>query len=126
MRSFKIPNRLCLFGCISGMGIGVVNEGLRGLPDKAIWCVAVVIVLFPLYMCGITGAGDVKLYAVIGAYLCKGVVLVIVLSFAAAALYGAVLVVQRLLLRRKLELTRIHMTVPIAAAMFIVMLGGMV
>ena len=61
----KIPNALVLIGCGYGtIRLLLLGEILRFIPG----IVSPVIVLFPLYKIGVLGAGDIKLFSVLGFY----------------------------------------------------------
>lgn len=70
-RRDKIPNALILTGLIFACGYqAVLNDmGLLYIGTIFIPTVLVLILLYPLYMLGILGAGDVKLYCMSAAFL---------------------------------------------------------
>ena len=68
-RQNRIPNWIIIFGLISGCfisymygGIGMLLEGLLGM-------VLPIVLLYPVFVIGGMGAGDLKLFAVVGSYL---------------------------------------------------------
>ena len=85
-RQNRIPNWIIIFGLISGCfisymygGIGMLLEGLLGI-------VLPIVLLYPVFVIGGMGAGDLKLFAVVGSYLgIKG----ITISFISAFIVGA-------------------------------------
>ena len=85
-RQNRIPNWIIVFGLISGCfisymygGIGMLLEGLLGM-------VLPIVLLYPVFVIGGMGAGDLKLFAVVGSYLgIKG----ITISFVSAFVVGA-------------------------------------
>lgn len=90
-RQNRIPNWIVVFGIISGCiisfihgGVGQVLEGLLGL-------VLPVIILYPVFMIGAIGAGDLKLFAVVGSYLgIKGITISFIIAFIVGAIISLV------------------------------------
>ncbi|GGN99418.1 A24 family peptidase [Saccharibacillus kuerlensis] len=68
IRTRKIPNPLNLLFAASGFLYQGAAHGLDGLLFALKGCAAGFIVLFILYLLGAVGAGDVKLFAGIGAW----------------------------------------------------------
>lgn len=79
VRARRIPNRLVCFGTLTGValntflpaGVGFFTEPLGGLgflPSLGGACVGLA-TLLPMYALGAMGAGDVKLMAMVGAFL---------------------------------------------------------
>lgn len=66
-RSSLIPNRLTLAGVLAGLIFHLFSGGLQGLVYSLAGLCAGFIVLLVLYGLGALGAGDVKLFAAIGA-----------------------------------------------------------
>lgn len=65
-RYYKIPNVCIASGMAVGLIMTYVSESWRGLAS-AIVCMAVIFVsLYPIYLLGGVGAGDVKLFMVAG------------------------------------------------------------
>lgn len=78
-KTFRIPNRLVAFGIAAGLLVNMVSPAVEGLSGSApnvfgLWsalqgmCVGFAILL-PFYFMRALGAGDVKLMAMIGAFL---------------------------------------------------------
>ena len=69
LRSNRISNRYLLV--IWGMGIGlkVVQDGIRGLLLGVILTLIPIVLLYFLYQMKALGAGDVKLFGAVGVYL---------------------------------------------------------
>ncbi|MFZ5639862.1 MAG: prepilin peptidase [Bacillota bacterium] len=97
LKSMIIPNRLVIFGIISGILLGFV----RGRPDwleMSLGCVAGggILLLVSFVSRGGMGMGDVKLGAVMGIYLgWPGVLTAIFLAAFAGAVTGVLLIVSR-------------------------------
>jgi prepilin peptidase CpaA len=79
VRSRRIPNRLVLAGIVAGLalqatvtpGAGLFSEpfGALGLLKSGAGMAVGLLMLLPMYALGAMGAGDVKLMAMIGAFL---------------------------------------------------------
>lgn len=106
-RSFRIPNRLVAFGIGAGIVVNMLAPVIAGLPGGALgaWRAAQgmgvgLAALLPFYCIRVLGAGDVKLMAMIGAFLGPGAVTIIIfMSF----LVGGLLSLAVALRRRKLK-----------------------
>lgn len=68
VKEYRIPNCLIVIGLISGFAFGVLHE--QGFfPYKSAIGIASAGILLPLWAGRILGAGDIKLFAVIGSFL---------------------------------------------------------
>lgn len=82
----RIPNWMIVFGVFSGCFISFIHGGLGMLLEGIIGMILPIVLLYPVFMIGGIGAGDLKLFAVAGSYLgIKG----IIFSFVIAFLIGA-------------------------------------
>ncbi len=82
----KIPNWTILFGIGSGLFHCFICNGISLLPDRVLGMIIPIILLYPVFAIGGLGAGDLKLFAVVGSHLgTKGVLI----SFCMAFLFGA-------------------------------------
>lgn len=111
-KTFRIPNRLNLLGFMTGVTYSLIKYGFREAGKSILWAAITIAALFVLFASGVLGAGDIKLYAALSTYVHMKIIYIIAVSFAAAALYGAALVIKRGggVLR---ERTRIHMSMPV-------------
>lgn len=111
-KTFRIPNRLNFLGFITGVIYSLIQYGFREAGKSILWAVITMAALFALYVSGVLGAGDIKLYAALSTFVHMKIIYIFVVSFVAAALYGAVLVIKRGggVLR---ERTCIHMSLPV-------------
>ena len=95
VRTHRIPNWLVLLGAVTCFAGQMIQPALLGFGMAgALKGIAVgFALLLPLYLLRATGAGDVKLMAMVGAYLGPwGVAAAALLSFiAGGVLYGALL-----------------------------------
>jgi prepilin peptidase CpaA len=76
VRQRRIPNKLVLLGMVAAAGLHVLamGQGVRPLAGAAWWSPLAGLVtglglLMPLYLLRATGAGDVKLMAMVGAFV---------------------------------------------------------
>ena len=68
-RNARIPNRMMLIILFYGMGYRYWDAGGSGLLEYVSTCFFMFLLLFPLFIIGVIGAGDVKLYSVTSGYL---------------------------------------------------------
>ena len=98
----KISNRLILMGLFCSIAFGI---SIGGVPQiiYILWNISFpVIILYLLYVLGILGAGDIKLFSVIGGFTnFKTLTDCMLFSFAV----GAVIAVARLLCNHNLQLS---------------------
>ena len=69
VKSYRIPNWLILAGLVLGMLSGLWHGEWAGMLTAIKGCAVGMAVLLPLYWLRAMGAGDVKLMAVVGAFL---------------------------------------------------------
>jgi prepilin peptidase CpaA len=67
-RTFRLPNWLTLGGVAVGLAMSVLPQGI-GFLESLLGAGTGLVLLLPLYALGMTGAGDVKLMAMVGAFL---------------------------------------------------------
>jgi prepilin peptidase CpaA len=89
LRYRRIPNALILSGLIIGLCITVINQGTHGLLISLAGFSLGFIMLLPGYLLRFTGAGDLKLFAVMGVF--TGPVMLLQI-FMASVLAGALFV----------------------------------
>ena len=116
LKTFRIPNKLNLFGCFTGIILSIVTDGARGSLGALEGVLMAFGIMIIFYIVGAIGAGDVKLMCAVGTMLHLRILNVIVISFAVAAVAGACLVIVKLLSGRYIKITRLHMTIPIFCA----------
>lgn len=93
-RQNRIPNWIVIFGIISGFIISFIHGGMEVFLEGLSGMVLPVIILYPVFMIGAIGAGDLKLFAVVGSYLgIKG----ITISFIFAFILGAIISLVKML-----------------------------
>jgi prepilin peptidase CpaA len=91
VRYRRIPNVFVLATLVSGLVINFVGGGLHGLAASAGGCLLAFGLMFVLHVFGAMGAGDVKLFAAVGAVFGTPLVvptfLVVLLTGGALAVY---------------------------------------
>ncbi|HEX8707124.1 MAG TPA: A24 family peptidase [Pyrinomonadaceae bacterium] len=94
VRYRRIPNAFVLATLIGGLLINGVIGGFDGIQTSVAGCVFAFILMFMLHIVGAMGAGDVKLFAAIGAVTGAQLVLptfvVVVLTGGALAVYSII------------------------------------
>ena len=90
----KIPNVLCFYGVISGAAYALLDT-VYTVADCLMGIAIPILVLFLVYRLRVIGAGDVKLYSAIGAYMGKNIIIIIGLSFFMAAMVGLFRIIAR-------------------------------
>lgn len=66
LQDYKIKNPVILAGWIAGICMNFISYGLCGALNAVFCIVSTIIIGFPLFAIGGTGAGDIKLLSVIG------------------------------------------------------------
>ena len=67
-RKSRLPNALTFGGAAIGLLLSLLPQGI-GIAASALGAAAALALLFPLWMLRVTGAGDVKLLAMVGTFL---------------------------------------------------------
>lgn len=67
-RTHRIPNWLTVGGALIALAMSVLPKGV-GLLDSALGMLTALALLLPLYAARVTGAGDVKLVSMVGAFV---------------------------------------------------------
>lgn len=96
----KISNRLILVGLILSLAFGIILGGVPRILNILLNISFPVIVLYLLYLLGVLGAGDIKLFSVIGGFTNFTMLTHCML---AAFLAGGVIAVVKMLLNRNLK-----------------------
>lgn len=81
-RQNRIPNWMIIFGILSGLIISFLHGGLELFCKGLGGMILPVILLYPVFVIGGLGAGDLKLFAVAGSYLgIKGITISFIIAF---------------------------------------------
>lgn len=93
-RCMKIRNRLILIGLLTGGVLQICADGAQAIPKVLLNISFPVILLYLFYLIGALGAGDIKLFSVVGAFLNFKMLMV---SIGCSFVIGAVLSVLKLI-----------------------------
>lgn len=127
MTSAKISNRLIVSGLIMGFLYQIFWNGESGILCFAVNIVVPVILLYLLFQMHVLGAGDIKLFSMLGAFLSiEELLKLIVLSFLAGAVMGICKLTYLFVFQRKKpgKLTQIHFSPAIFIAYILIQGGG--
>lgn len=94
MKTCKIKNQLILVGLLSGLLIQLLSHGILGI---YLFILGVVpgMILSILYVIGVLGAGDIKLFMVAGGFLgYHDMLYCIFIAFLTAAFYSAIILIK--------------------------------
>ncbi len=80
MKEFRIPNQLCIVGILNGLCYHFIIEGLQGFSNYLGGMIIPLFCLGILFYFRMLGAGDIKLFAVVGSFLGKDVIWIILYS----------------------------------------------
>lgn len=95
-REMKISNRLIASGLILGLAFRVMGEGSAGVVHFLVNISIPVLLLFLLFQMRAVGAGDIKLFSVVGGFLTTEQLLYVMFAaFAAGAVIGLIKLVYR-------------------------------
>ena len=95
MRRYKIPNLCILVGMAAGLIMTFVSDSFMGTAAALVQAAVIFMAFYPFYLLGGLGAGDIKLFMVLGCFL-RGERLIRCL-FAAMLIAGAASVVKMLI-----------------------------
>ena len=86
-----IPNRMVYIGTLSGLTLSFLFNGIPGIGTALLGLITGFSLLFPFYLVGAMGAGDIKLMAMCGAFLDPAhTLLVVLLSILTGGVYALV------------------------------------
>ena len=143
MRTRKFSNRTFLISLVLAVAIALVGGGWRALVPSSLGLAAGFVILLPLVLTGIVGAGDMKLMAAFGGLAGLNALLwPVIYGIVWAAIFGVIQVLVRrqghqlisnlttlavLKTRQGLELHRIPFTVPLLLGWLnhLVLMGGL-
>lgn len=95
IKSYKIKNYTIIIGIITGLSINIVEVGFIDTYPFLIGMTLPIIILFPLFLIKALGAGDIKLYSVIGGfYGTYYLVRVLIISFIFAAILSLIYLIK--------------------------------
>ncbi len=118
----KVSNRLILLGLFIGLVFRIFGEGKTGILIYALHISIPVVVLYLLFQLHALGAGDIKLFSVIGAFVTtEQLVEIIVWAFVVGASCGALKLLYKYHILRGVngKITQIHFSPAILIAYLI-------
>ena len=113
VRYRRIPNAFVLATLAAGVAINAMFSGLPGIAASFTGCALGFVLMFMLHVFGAMGAGDVKLFAAIGAVTGAGLVIP---TFIVVILTGGVLAVVSMI-RAGMVMTTMHRVLQIFVGM---------
>ncbi len=122
----KISNRLIVFGMLSGLAFRIYGEGGAGILIFLVHISIPVILFYLLFQMRALGAGDIKLFSVIGSFVSvKELLFMMVCSLFMGAVLGTVKIAyQRVVLGRpKGKYTFMHFSIAIVISYVLCTLG---
>lgn len=125
-RERRISNRLIALGLLSGLILRVIGEGSIGIAHFIVNISIPVILLFLLFQLRALGAGDIKLFSVVGGFvMIQQLLAVIIAAFFAGAVIGlGKLTYQRLCTKEKHGTkTLIHFSLAILIGYVVIVWG---
>ena len=100
----KIPNGLLGLGCLAGIVFRFLRSGVTGLGQSLTGMALPIAILWLLFHLHMLGGGDLKLFAMVGAFTGpKASVKCVIVSFAVGAVIAVGLMIVRRNLRERLE-----------------------
>lgn len=86
-----VPNWIIVFGIVSGLFKSFINGGLEGFLFGIAATVLPIVLLYVIFMIGALGAGDLKLFSVVGSFLgVKGVLVSLCIAFVIGAIISII------------------------------------
>ena len=128
MTQTRISNRLIVLGLMIGFFVRLWSDGLMGVFVCVVNIFIPVIFLYLLFQMRALGAGDIKLFSMLGAFIStKQLLKVMVLAFCVGALLGICKIIyQFVFLKCEIgKLTQIHFSPAILIAYILVVGGGL-
>jgi len=113
VRYRRIPNAYVLAALLGGLAINSILNGLPGLASSLSGCGLAFILMFMLHVFGAMGAGDVKLFAAIGAIIGAKLVMP---TFLVVVITGGLLAVVSMV-RSGMVITTMHRVLQIFVGM---------
>lgn len=85
----KIYNEWILVSIMTGMSYCVWTQGIEGVPRALLSIAIPFMVLYPLFMIGVLGAGDIKLLAAMGCFFTlRQIVICLITAFLIGAVFS--------------------------------------
>lgn len=126
IKTMKISNRLIASGLILGLAFQILGNGYAGILYFILNITIPVILCILLFQMHALGAGDIKLFSVVGSFLTtEQLIKVMVFSFFAAAMLGIAKIGFQYWIcgRKKQPFTKIHFSIAVLLAVLYVVRG---
>ena len=102
-RTSRISNILIISGASAGLGVQILMHQMTGIGYWFLGTAGLVTMLFVFWLMAVIGAGDIKLFGVIGGFLgIRAGISIFILSVAVGAVGAAVLIIFRKNLKERL------------------------
>ncbi|MDD2972325.1 MAG: A24 family peptidase [Lachnospiraceae bacterium] len=108
----RIQNQFLLISLIAGLIHQILRSGLQTIPTSLMGLILSILILFPLFMIKGLGAGDVKLFGIIGFFLSSNQYRELFTLMFAALIIGVIQAVILTCVKRRYQ-KKIHFTIPI-------------
>jgi len=96
LSTYKIPNQLMLAGGLLGMGLQFYRNSLQGLAAWLCGTVGIMVIFYILFYLSMIGAGDIKLFGIMGGFLgIKDALILVAVTFLIAAFIAIILFIKR-------------------------------
>lgn len=126
MKTTRIRNRLIVCGLLCGFVLRVLGQGSAGAATFCLNIFIPIILLYLLFQIHALGAGDIKLFSVVGAFVStKQLLYVMLLSFFCGAVIGIIKLCFLHFWKKEQSLkgTKIHFSIAILCSYFLQMWG---
>lgn len=91
IKSYKIKNYIIVIGIITGLAFNIRDLEFTAIYTFLLATILPIIILFPLFLIKVLGAGDIKFFSVIGSYMgVSAVVEIIIISFLIGAIISII------------------------------------
>lgn len=90
LRSYRIPNQLIIIGITMGISWSFYHERWQGVLEATAGIGLPIVVLFILHQLRMLGAGDIKLFSVIGGFTGHRIWLIVLYSFIAGGILATI------------------------------------
>ena len=118
LKCMRISNRLILVGMGMALIQRLISEGISGVLTGVFQIFFPVIVLYLLFLIGALGAGDIKLFSVIGGFVnFKILVWCMIYAFIVAAVFSAGKILYCFVRQKKQGWHKMHFSIAILAGL---------
>ncbi len=122
----KVSNRLIVLGWVAGLWFRILGQGAIGIMQFLVCSSIPVILLYFLFQLRALGAGDIKLFSVVGSFVTlRQLGFIIITSFLAGAVIGVGKIICRCVSHEQVrrERTLIHFSIAILIGYLLIVWG---